>query len=70
MERPRKQCYFRKNKITFIDYKDVNLLRRFLTDRGKVLPRRITGTSALYQRMLVVAIKRSRQAGLLPFCGE
>lgn len=70
MERPRKQCYFRKNKITFIDYKDVNLLRRFLTDRGKVLPRRITGTSALYQRMLIVAIKRARQAGLLPFIGE
>ncbi|MEB3286238.1 MAG: 30S ribosomal protein S18 [Vampirovibrionales bacterium] len=65
MERPRKQCYFRKNKITFIDYKDTNLLRRFLTDRGKILPRRITGTSSFYQRMLTVAIKRARQSGLL-----
>lgn len=65
MERPRKQCYFLKNKITYIDFKDVNLIRRFLTDRGKILPRRITGTCSLYQRMLIKAVKRARQAGLL-----
>ena len=69
MERPKKQCYFLKNKIRLIDFKDVNLLRRFLTDRGKILPRRITGTSARYQRMLCTAIKRARSAGLISYTG-
>ena len=58
--RRRKVCYFTTNKITKIDYKDVDLLKRFVSDRGKILPRRVTGTSAKYQRELTVAIKRAR----------
>jgi small subunit ribosomal protein S18 len=63
--RRKKRCYFIANKITYIDYKDVGLLRRFLTDHGKVLPSRITGVSAYYQRKLAIAVKRARQAGIL-----
>lgn len=53
-----------------IDYKDVDLLKRFVSERGKILPRRVTGTSAKYQRKLTVAIKRARQMALLPYVGE
>ena len=63
----RKECYFQANKVIWIDYKDYDLLRRFITDRGKILPRRITGTSAKYQRMLTKAIKLARQLALLPY---
>ena len=63
----KKVCYFTKNKITYIDYKDVELLQRFISPNGKISPRRVTGTSAKYQRMLAVAIKRSRQVALLPY---
>ena len=63
-------CYFTKNKITYIDYKDVELLKRFVSANGKIIPRRVTGTSAKYQRQLAVAIKRARQMGLLPYVGE
>ena len=66
----RKVCYFTANGITHIDYKDVDLLRRFISERGKILPRRVTGTSAKYQRKLTIAIKRSRQMALLPFVSE
>ncbi|MCX7017581.1 MAG: 30S ribosomal protein S18 [bacterium] len=66
----RKVCPFLANKITYIDYKDAKLLRRFITERGKILPRRITGVSAKYQRMLTTAIKRARILALLPFKGE
>ncbi|MBR3891228.1 MAG: 30S ribosomal protein S18 [Bacilli bacterium] len=67
-QKPRKKvCYFTKNKITYIDYKDVELLKRFVSSNGKIIPRRITGTSAKYQRMLAVAIKRAREMALLPF---
>jgi len=66
----RKVCPFLANKITYIDYKDAKLLRRFVTERGKILPRRITGVSAKYQRMLTTAIKRARILALLPFKGE
>lgn len=69
-DRPKKRCYFLTNKITFIDYKDANLLKRFLTDRGKILPRRITGVSAFYQRKLAKAVKRARTAGILPYVFE
>ena len=62
--------YFTTNKITKIDYKDVDLLKRFVSDRGKILPRRVTGTSAKYQRELTVAIKRARHMALLPFSAE
>ncbi len=63
----RKVCYFTQNHIEHIDFKDVDLLRKFVTDRGKILPRRATGTSAKYQRKLAIAIKRARHMALLPF---
>ncbi len=70
-QRPRKKvCFFTKNKITHIDYKDVELLRRFISANGKIAPRRVTGTSAKYQRMLAIAIKRARQMALLPYTVE
>jgi len=65
-----KVCYFTANGITHIDYKDVDLLRKFISERGKILPRRVTGTSAKYQRKLTRAIKRARQMALLPFVAE
>lgn len=65
--RRRKVCYFTVNNITYIDYKDVDLLKRFISERGKILPRRVTGTSAKYQRQLTKAIKRARQMALLPY---
>jgi small subunit ribosomal protein S18 len=64
---PKKYCRFKRNGIKYIDYKDPDFLRRFLNDQGKVLPRRITGTSLKYQRRLTVAVKRARHLGLLPF---
>ena len=64
--RRRKVCYFTANGITHIDYKDVDLLKRFVSERGKILPRRVTGTSAKYQRKLTTAIKRARTMALLP----
>jgi small subunit ribosomal protein S18 len=66
----RKVCHFTVNKVEYIDYKDVNLLRQFITERGKILPRRSTGTSAKYQRPLAMAIKRARQIALLPFVAD
>ncbi len=66
----RKVCYFTSNNITHIDYKDVDLLKKFISERGKILPRRVTGTSAKYQRKLTNAIKVSRIMALLPFVAE
>jgi len=63
----RKVCYFTKNNITYIDYKNVELLKRFISANGKITPRRVTGTSAKYQRQLAVAIKRAGQMALLPY---
>jgi small subunit ribosomal protein S18 len=63
----RKVCYFTVNKIKQIDYKDIETLKKFVSERGKILPRRVTGTSAKYQRMLTIAIKRSRTIALLPY---
>ncbi|RIW31591.1 30S ribosomal protein S18 [Bacillus salacetis] len=65
--RRRKVCYFTSNGITHIDYKDVDLLKKFISERGKILPRRVTGTSAKYQRRLTRAIKRARTMALLPY---
>ena len=67
MRRCKKVCYFTKNNIETIDYKDVELLKKFISERGKILPRRVTGTSAKYQRMLTTAIKRARHMALLPY---
>ena len=68
--RRRKQCPFRSDPTLVIDYKDVNLLKRFLSPRGKILPSRITGVSARYQRKLAVAIKRARHLALLPYAAQ
>ena len=65
---PRKKyCYFCANKDVKIDYKDPELLRKFITDRGKIIPSRITGTCSYHQRQLARAIKRARIMALLPF---
>lgn len=66
----RKVCAFCVDKIETIDYKDVARLKRFITERGKILPRRITGNCARHQRQLTVAIKRARNLALLPFTVE
>ncbi len=66
----RKRCPFTASGIKYIDYKDINTLSRFITERGKILPRRITGVSAYYQKHLTNAIKRARFMGLLPFVAE
>ena len=68
--RRRKVDFIAANHIDYIDYKDVDLLKRFISERGKILPRRVTGTSAKNQRKLTVAIKRARVMGLLPFVTE
>lgn len=65
-----KVCKFCEAKIAFIDYKDEKLLRRFITDRGKIIPRRISGVCERHQRQLTRAIKRARQIALLPFVAE
>jgi small subunit ribosomal protein S18 len=69
-KRRRKVCYFTQNKLDHIDFKDVELLKRFTSDRGKILPRRVTGTSAKWQRPLAIAIKRARHMALLPYVKE
>jgi small subunit ribosomal protein S18 len=66
----KKTCYFTDNKVEKIDWTNYELLRRFISDRGKILPRRVTGTKAIYQRELAVAIKRARHMALLPFVRE
>lgn len=66
--RRKKICYFTINKIDDIDYKDVELLKKFITETGKIVPSRITGTKAIYQRKLAKAIKLARYLALLPFC--
>ena len=66
----KKYCYFKENGITTIDYKDVKLLKRFITDQGKIIPRRTSGTCAKHQRMLVKAIKKARHLALIPYITE
>ena len=63
----RKYCFFKENNITELDYKDVRLLKKFVNDQGKIMPRRVTGTSAKMHRKVVSAIKRARTIGLMPF---
>ena len=63
----RKACQFCVDKVDYIDYKDSARLRRFVSERGKILPRRMTGTCAKHQRGLTTAVKRARQIALLPF---
>ena len=66
----KKICQFCADKVTFIDYKDTVKLRKFISERSKMLPRRTTGTCAMHQRQLTEAIKRARQIALLPFVTE
>ena len=68
--RKEKYCRFKKMGIKYIDYKDPDFLMRFLNEQGKILPRRITGTSLKYQRRLSTAIKRCRQLALLPYVAD
>ena len=68
--RRRKVDYIAANHIDYVDYKDVDLLNRFISERSKILPRRVTGTSAKNQRKVANAIKRARIMGLLPFVAE
>jgi len=63
----RKSCKFCEDKIVAIDYKDVKLLKLYVSERGKIIPRRITGTCALHQRSLTTSIKRARNIALIPF---
>ena len=66
----RKTCPFVLSKVDAIDYKDIETLRQFISERGKILPRRITGVSHYYQQLLKKAIKRARHMALLPFVAE
>ncbi|NLJ23872.1 MAG: 30S ribosomal protein S18 [Firmicutes bacterium] len=66
----RKVCNFCVDKIEQVDYKETGRLRRYLSERGKILPRRISGNCARHQRQLTVAIKRARQVALLPYSAE
>ncbi len=68
--RSQRRCPFMAAGWKKIDYKDTDTLKRFITERGKVLPRRITGVSAYFQRQLALAIKQARYIGLLPFVAE
>jgi small subunit ribosomal protein S18 len=69
--RPRKKvCSFCVDKVESIDYKEINKLRRYITERGKILPRRMSGNCAKHQRQLTAAIKRARAIALLPFTAE
>lgn len=69
--RPRKKvCSFCVDKVESIDYKETAKLKRFVTERGKILPRRISGNCAIHQRQLTSAIKRARQVALLPYTSE
>ena len=69
--RPRKKvCAFCVDKVEYIDYKDAAKLRRFITERGKILPRRISGNCAKHQRQVTLAIKRARNIALLPFTAD
>lgn len=63
----KKYCAFCKDKVAYIDYKDVNRLKRFLSDRGKIRPRRVTGTCTQHQQELAIAIKRAREMALIPY---
>ena len=66
----RKVCAFCVDKVDHIDYKDVAKLRRYVTERAKILPRRISGCCAKHQRQLTVAIKRARQVALMPYTAD
>ena len=63
----KKYCRFKKNKIKYVDYKDAEFLKKFLNEQGRILPRRLTGTSLKFQRKVATAVKRARHLAILPF---
>ena len=65
--RKKRVCQCCADKVTTVDYKDISKLRRYVSERGKILPRRITGTSVKYQRKVATAVKRARHLALLPY---
>ncbi len=65
-----KYCRFRKNRIKYIDYKDPNFLLKLVNEQGKIMPRRVTGTSMKYQRRVAQAIKRSRHLAMMPYVAD
>jgi len=66
----KKYCRFKKNGIKYIDYKDANFLLKFVNEQGKLLPRRLTGTSLKFQRKVTQSIKRARHLALMPYVGD
>ena len=66
-QQKKKYCRFKKNGIKYIDYKDANFLLKFVNEQGKILPRRITGTSIKFQKKVTLAVKRARHLALLPY---
>jgi small subunit ribosomal protein S18 len=66
----KKYCRFKKNGIKYVDYKDPEFLKKFLNEQGKILPRRLTGTSLKFQRKVSCAIKRARHLALLPYVAD
>ena len=65
-----KYCMFKKSGIKYVDYKDPDFLMRFINEQGKILPRRLTGTSLKYQRKVAVAVKRARHLALMPYVAD
>lgn len=66
-KRRKKVCYYCQNKLDTVDFKNVENLKRYISERGKILPRRATGACAKHQRMVAIAVKRARHMALLPF---
>jgi small subunit ribosomal protein S18 len=66
----KKYCRFKKSGIKYIDYKDANFLLKFVNEQGKILPRRLTGTSTKYQKKVAKAVKRARHLALMPYVGD
>jgi len=66
----KRTCKFTEAGIKYIDYKDTKFLQKFMTEQGKIIPKRITGTSSRYQRQLAIAIKRARHMALLPYVSD
>ncbi len=68
--RRKKVCYFTENNVKTLDYKDVATVKKFINDKGKILPKRATGTKTRYQRVVAQAVKRARHMALIPFIAE
>lgn len=66
-KRRKKVCYYCQNKLDVVDFKNADLLKKYISERGKILPRRATGACAKHQRMVAIAVKRARHMALLPF---